>query len=365
MDSAPKLAPCRNERGMIILYAAIFMMFLFAFLGLAVDFSYRHVAKGELQNAADSAALAGATKLPDPALARATAVIFAANNSAAGSPVTILSSGADALSDSNDVTLGNYNPTLNPAYLAGGDPGGTPPRPINAVQVQARRTEESAGAAEQSKVDLFFSNLFGLPKIGVSATAIAQRVARAGGYFMLSRQLCEAAMPVSLSPGANNMAWTSLQSVPTGPGINVSDLICGVKIPDIDVCAYPLYTMNGSAASVFQDMEADFYDPDYDVANKTLGAGGQVTAWTIIVPVAAADNPTVQPEPYPVQGYAKIRLTRACGPGGGNPCSGERAFFSPPGVCTGNEQSIVIDSIECVSCEDSAELLGAKAYLVQ
>lgn len=117
-------------------------------------------------------------------------------------------------------------------------------------------------------------------------------------------------------------------------------------------------------------MEADFYDPDYDAVNKTYGVDGKgnrvVSTWTIIVPVAQEGlDPTAQPKPIKSWGYAKIRVTRACGAGGGNPCSGDRKFFAPTGVCGGSEKDIVIDQITCVDCAHSSDLLGVRPSLVQ
>ncbi|UFS70011.1 pilus assembly protein TadG-related protein [Geomonas sp. RF6] len=367
MDTDAKVTIGRNEKGMVMVYVAVLLIMLFAFVALAVDMGYRHVAKSQLQTAADAAALAGAAYLPDYNLVRFYAMSTAHRNNAAGSPVKIENNGTNTLSDTNDITVGNFNRKLNPAYLPGGDPAGTPPRPINAVQVQVRRTQNTNDPELQSKVDLFFASLFGHPSIGVAATAIAQRKPRAGAYFMISRLTCNpGAIPaggLALAPDNGNMAWTSLlvKSTSAGdgpaPGV-VRALICKDYVPDVDVCNELLYTSNGVAADVFKDYEASFYDPEYDSKNKTI-VDGVVSTWTLIVPVADVDDPSKQPDTVPVKGYARITLTRACGSGVGKACRDYSAPTGKASPCSGGENDIVISAIECVSCEESYKLLGA------
>ena len=155
------------------------------------------------------------------------------------------------------------------------------------------------------------------------------------------------------------MAWTSLLSVPTGPGINVNDLIRGNVVPDVDVCANPLYSTGGTEATTFRNLESVTYNPNYDGTSKTTNSSGEVTTWTVTVPYA--DNPDDQPAPRTVGGYAKIRIIQACGAGE----STFNGFRSPDGVCAPGENDIVIDQISCVSCEDSADMFGSMPSLVQ
>src|SRR5258705_13909634 len=57
-----------NERANVLAYTVLSALFLFLAVGLGVDLSHLYLAKTELQNAADAAALAGASALtlPDP-----------------------------------------------------------------------------------------------------------------------------------------------------------------------------------------------------------------------------------------------------------------------------------------------------------
>src|SRR5829696_2789125 len=58
----------KKERGNVLAYTVLSALFLFLAVGLGVDLSHLYLAKTELQNAADAAALAGASALtlPDP-----------------------------------------------------------------------------------------------------------------------------------------------------------------------------------------------------------------------------------------------------------------------------------------------------------
>src|SRR5687768_12268446 len=53
----------KNERGNVLAYTVLSAFFLFMAVGLGVDLSHLYLAKTELQNTADAAALAGASAL--------------------------------------------------------------------------------------------------------------------------------------------------------------------------------------------------------------------------------------------------------------------------------------------------------------
>jgi Putative Flp pilus-assembly TadE/G-like len=189
MDAFGELRAMRkkiNNKGIAVIFLAISMIVLIAFVGLAVDIGYMYVAKGQLQNAVDAAALAGAARIKpsdSPVFrqysARSYAQTFASNNTAAQSPVVVASDpGSNSFSpktDSggNDIQFGHWTP-------AGFDENGTP---INAIKVRARRTVpgDTVSAADQGRVRIFFGKIFALlpgggagwPFMSASAEAIA------------------------------------------------------------------------------------------------------------------------------------------------------------------------------------------------
>lgn len=62
MDATRRIVP-GNQKGFALVYVALLIFVLFGSLGLAVDVGHLYVVRGELQNSADAAALAGAWSL--------------------------------------------------------------------------------------------------------------------------------------------------------------------------------------------------------------------------------------------------------------------------------------------------------------
>jgi Flp pilus assembly protein TadG len=62
-ECSPNLVHRKNERGSVLAYTVISTLFLFLAVGLGTDLSHLYLVRTELQNAADAAALAGASAL--------------------------------------------------------------------------------------------------------------------------------------------------------------------------------------------------------------------------------------------------------------------------------------------------------------
>ncbi|GFE58410.1 hypothetical protein AOG1_22900 [Geobacter sp. AOG1] len=190
MDASGRMNRLKDKKGIALVYIALMLVVIMAFVGLAIDIGYMYVAKGQLQNAADAAALAAATQLPDSTNVKAEAKKFAASNKAAGESVTITDS---------DITLGYWDgvnfTTPVPAL-----------KPTNAVKVVARRDVAGATAANQGKVQVFFGKIFSLLPAGGSgwnemsaaASAIATHPPRPGAGILLCDQWCS---PTPVTPG--------------------------------------------------------------------------------------------------------------------------------------------------------------------
>jgi hypothetical protein len=152
-----------------VVYVALILVVLLAFVGLAVDIGYMYVVETQLQNAADSAALAGASLLDGSKsilqnAAREGAKEYAAHNKAAGQKIDInLNTGNDS---SGDIVVGYWNGTdvVTPGTY----------QPINAVKVTTRRTAETGtGIAPSSKVSIFFGKVIKWNQMPAKATAVA------------------------------------------------------------------------------------------------------------------------------------------------------------------------------------------------
>lgn len=162
-----------SRRGAVAVLAAVMMVFLLGMVAFAVDMGYLTRVSGELQNAADAAALAGASQLVIPqmaglsnqnkvatnAVSNATSELqkFALLNKAGGVNLAVLST---------DIQVGHLtNPTdINEALVPWSSGGAVP----NTVQVILRR-DSSANAP----VALFFARVIGTNSWSGSAAATA------------------------------------------------------------------------------------------------------------------------------------------------------------------------------------------------
>lgn len=385
-----KLIRRKNNRGIAVIYIALLLVALLAFVGLAVDIGYMYVAKTQLQNAADAAAHAGASKLLSMggaitnlndmriSAAKDAAVSFALKNKAAGQNVVILSDGTNTLSNTNDVTVGywdgaNYTPDKPP---------------VNALQARPRRTENSPGG----KIAIFFGKVLGISEMAASASAVAALPVRGGIYIAFCLNTCGGTLPpypfLSYSSGRqydtgpnepynNKFAWTTLLNDPTSAS-KLSTFICSQK-PAINVCKKDIYTTMGTDASDLKDVATAFYSNNYDVANKTFTTvdGNKITTgWEVIVPITKSCPPGKQGkwDPKYVADYAKVNITAVCATGNKG-CFGDipdlkkacKAGKLPKRNCCDNfdNNSIIIDRLQCVSCDDQSLFSGTRAVIVQ
>ncbi len=144
----PNRSEPRNEKGVAILYVAVFLLVSLWFVSLAIDVGKVMAARTELQAAADAAALAGASAL-DPETgeiiedeARARAAATALRNKA-------------------------YEGVQTPVAI---DPMGDVDFPApNQVRVRVHREEETG-----NPVLLHFAQTLGLPFLSVTADATAE-----------------------------------------------------------------------------------------------------------------------------------------------------------------------------------------------
>jgi len=146
---------CR--RGATLIFVAVCLIVLFGFSALAFDMSYLYVLRADLQVAASAAATAGATELPDTALAESLALDYAAKNMPGGIHGTVLAS--------PDVIFGNWDDDSR-TFTQGASP-------TNAIKVTTRRDSSNGNPAP-----LFFANVFGLSQEDITAEAVAARRAR-------------------------------------------------------------------------------------------------------------------------------------------------------------------------------------------
>lgn len=163
----------RSDRGgFALVWLALVLVVLLGVTALVIDLGRLHVARTELQGAADAAARAAAWHVPGN-LTRANneAISIAAANTCTGAAVT--------LDPSADIRYGKWNPanqTFTP--LAGSDLSSA-----DAVQVTARRADD-----RDTAIPTTFAQVFGINTMNASAEAIAritQGALAAGGIVGL------------------------------------------------------------------------------------------------------------------------------------------------------------------------------------
>ena len=158
-----------GERGAITPILAMCLAMGLGLLAMSIDLGQAYLAKNEIQNIADAAALAGAKKLiqaKDPNNpqqvavycdeAVTTAQTVAAENRSLGATLTV--TGADVVVGRWDLTTGNFTRT--------GCSGN--PMDVTAIQVTVRRD-----GTDNPTLTNFFGGILGKPEMSSAATAVA------------------------------------------------------------------------------------------------------------------------------------------------------------------------------------------------
>jgi len=146
-----------DRRAAIVVLAAVMLTAIVGLLAVAVDLGYMVLVRSQLQIAADSAALAGASSLAEgPQAVFTTADRFARYHTSGGCQLFLLH---------DDVELGFWDRKTR-EFLPGVNG-------INAVRVCVRRS-----AAAGNPAPLFFARALGKATVDLSAQAVAARIPR-------------------------------------------------------------------------------------------------------------------------------------------------------------------------------------------
>lgn len=217
--------------GALVPLTAILMVVLLAMVAFTVDIGYIVLVRQELQNAADSAALAGAGKLydlelqanfapqgglllVDPAVAGATgeACLFTGKNTAGNLAVVV---------NNSDIIVGSCGGSSPLQILPPSAPGFLP----NTVQVTVRRD----ATVSTGPLRLFFAPVLGHPTQDLQATATAASLGgNVVGFSAPSANANSPLLPIALDVNA----WTALLSgtpLPSGYTKETVTLIAGMR----------------------------------------------------------------------------------------------------------------------------------------
>ncbi len=146
---------------------------LMGFAALSIDVGHMLNVRSQLQAAADAAALAAATALPDEAPARSRAAEYAAKNDY----------GHSGILDPGEVEIGNWNSQAR-IFTQGAEPR-------NAVRVRVERND-----ARGNPVELSLAPVLGLHTASVGATATAYSAGSGPGTrFLIDSELIDTDVP--------------------------------------------------------------------------------------------------------------------------------------------------------------------------
>lgn len=310
------LTPVTNNRGAAAVMVSIMMVVLLAMGAAAIDIGHALVARNELQNVSDAAALAGARALGvvyqglTPAMqqtytltggdqaAVVAAVQTAANaNSAAGVSITI---------NAADIQIGLWNPVTRVLT-----PTAVQPR---AVRVLSRRDGTANGP-----ISTFLANVVGLPNVSVGAVATAELtgagstapgqldVPFAISEFYFTQFGCGNAIQFYPNDGTPQAcaAWHTFDQSPANAN-NLGNIIDGMTAGTYQSPATQpgsnLNFINGNVSSAFPNL--------INLYNSRMDANGN---WDVFVPVYQDTSCSPPNGALPIVGYATARITNVQG----------------------------------------------------
>src|SRR5205085_347654 len=164
-----------RRRGSVLVLTTLLLVVMLTFLAFAIDIGYLQLARVELQQSADAAALAACAELVDDeaitghadltdevSSARTYAVTYAGLNKVCQQAPAVNSNAAN--SSSGDVVVGNLNNPSDPNEAM----SFTNPAGYNAVKVHVKRTSSQNG-----EVPLFFARVMGIASESLEASGTA------------------------------------------------------------------------------------------------------------------------------------------------------------------------------------------------
>jgi hypothetical protein len=308
----------RDERGNVLVFVTLALIALLAFAAWSTETGQAWTAKGQLQGAADSAALAGAGSLlvpnagqqADPAAATAAAQSYGAQNHSIGVAISI---------PAGDIETGSWdmqNRLFTPL------PGSTDPSQVRAVKVLGRRDDTANGP-----VPTVLGRIFGVDDIPIAADATAY-IGWAGlmppgtALLPIAIDCCKISgadcqqdycpyiqshpvNPQPLPPGADhagktvtalqfqatndqNACWTELDSVdPSVSASGLQDIVRnGNPLPASS--EHPIYVDNGSKTGLFSEIQDRFLgNGSYSgqPSGSDTDGNGVIDSWLVPLPI--------------------------------------------------------------------------------
>lgn len=259
----------KRREGVALIWTALIMVVLVAFVGLAVDFGLMVWTGQQLQIAADGSALAGAQWVhTDEVMVRDQAQLVASSNVAGG--VNIQLDRNDGNAAGGDIVIGRYDRDERTF-----DPDGFP----NAVYVNARRT----AASQNGALPLHFARIIGFNATDMQRDAIAMIGGGTGTGMLILDSDAECALTIRGNPtvelgggaiqvNSTNSCGTCLTGNPEiiSSGFNMVGDACLTGVNEDDVP--PLNPNSPPIPDPLASLPDPVFDPSDDLG--TISGGG-------------------------------------------------------------------------------------------
>ncbi len=302
----------KNERGVVAIIIALSMVVFISLAALSIDIGYALATRNQLQNVADSAALAAAGELGNiytgmsysdqqggvtsaqQSLIVTTAQQTALMNQAGGKYIGI---------NNSDVIIGKWNSVSKSV---------DPLVPQNAVKVTARRDASANGP-----ITTFFAGIFGTKTANLTASATAaltgQSTTLAGGLYLPAAISIDnpCNQNIQFYPANSAASWDTF----TEPSANASVLktiLQGLangtyQSPPTTAGVTQFNFIGGAVASDFKYMQ-DLFDTMRIKNNPPQDLDTNSNTWTTEVPVYKTDQ-TNATGWLPIVDYAQVVIT--------------------------------------------------------
>ena len=280
MSRATLLRRVRAHKGSTVIFVAIGLVMFLGFAALAVDIGYLYVVRGELQNAADSGALAGAQVLYNNlgtevnAGANAVAQNYAERHNSEQATAVVESVERGHWSFATRTFTPNNSLVAVPLWNVTAEELDANTDFINAVRVVTRRKRDVSGQLPPH----FFATIFGGPRSEVKATAVGY-IGFAGALapFEVDQPIaickeaitepdgsytCGVGRMISSENSLNNVGhqtagWTNFsQPCDTASASSVRPLVCASGNPIQLTLGADMGTTNGQVQNVYDDIRS-------------------------------------------------------------------------------------------------------------
>ena len=285
-----------SERASVAATVAVAITALLGMTGAAVDLGMIYAARSELQNAADSAALAGANTLiayngdnlaiAQPSVATANAQSFTEANTTLNAPLIMLS---------DDLTMGFWDAQTGDFDYSRVGPS-LDPDDLTALRVKLRRDDSA-----NSPVNTWFAQAVGIDQVPLSVRSTAH-LGYAGstkaGQVDLPIAIIDTAIKDGDGPTCGDVIqftnesdetaeWTTFFTWPSSDP-SVRQYIKGeLEIPPLEV-GQEINVNNGKISQhAFQDLMSRFQNEGAD-----LDGDGNADEWKVLLPVTNEGGPS-------------------------------------------------------------------------